>query len=89
MNTRLTESDYQHMIMELILQSMEHIMDLRQSGDEDMVDWIYFIERMKAKGMLSDLKPISGKGSMKSRQAAKMIRLQFDNEQLKDITTQI
>lgn len=89
MNAKLTEQEYQWMIIELIGQSIEHIEKLRQDSNEDYVDWIYLIERLKLKGILSDLRPARSNVNSKADHAAKMIRLQFDNEQDKTITTMV
>ncbi|MCK5018860.1 MAG: hypothetical protein KAS32_17490 [Candidatus Peribacteraceae bacterium] len=87
MNVRLTEKEYQHMIIELISQSIVNINDI--STDDDDIDWIYFIERLKTKGFLSDMRVVTSKTGQKSRRVARDIRELFEKEEKKSITTMI
>jgi len=90
MNIKLTEKEYQHMIVELIRLSVRNFDRLKNTGSEDMVDWIYFIERLKIKGMLGDISPINANIKDKSKHTARVIWRGFDNDNSnKSITTMI
>ena len=90
MNIKLTEKEYQHMIMELIRLSIKSFDRLKNTGTEDMVDWIYFIERLKIKGMLGDISPLNANIKDKPKHVARVIWREFDNDNSdKSITTMI
>lgn len=88
MNIKLTESEYQQMIIALIYESIIHIEDLRMADDDgDLGEWIYFIQRMKIKGVLNDIRSIREVLDPKSRKVAKDLRNQFLNKIERNITT--
>jgi hypothetical protein len=89
MNIKLTEKEYQHMIIELIAQSIDRFDNLKNNPNDEYVDWIYFIERLKTKGVLSDLRPARNNIKDKAKHVARTIVKQFNNERDKDITTMI
>lgn len=88
MNIKLTESEYQQMIIALIYESIIHIEDLRMADDDgDLGEWIYFIQRMKIKGVLNDIRSIREVLDPKSRKVAKDLRNQFLDKIGRNITT--
>lgn len=89
MNVKLTEQEYQHMIIDLVSESIQNIEHLQQNAGEDQTDWLYFIERLKTKGILSDLRPALMNVKDKSRHVSRTIRRQFDSDREKNITTMV
>jgi len=87
MNVKLNESEYQHLIIELLAQSIEKIGLIRQNAGEDETDWIHLIERLKAKGILNELRDSRSSIKDKPRHAARMMILQFNKKTEKTITT--
>ena len=87
MNSKLTKREYQHMLIELIAQSIERIPQLRQNATDEDVDWLYLIERLKTKGVLNDLRPARDNITARPRATAKLLAMAFNDDIDKDITT--
>jgi len=89
MNSKLTEKEYQHMIISLISQSIRDYGKLEDDSKEGFEAWIYFMERLKIKGILADLNDVQTDINPKSRQTARNIKLKFENDNDTMITTMI
>lgn len=86
MNVKLTEKEYQHMILHLIRLSINHYGTLERSSDENAA-WIYFIESVKQRGIYSVLTPVEEDIHQKSKRVAKQILDGFLDDNDKYITT--
>lgn len=89
MNSKLTEGEYQQMVMMLLELSLSNIEDLEQNDDPEYTDWIFFLKKIQNKGVRGDLSRLVGSYSGKPKLVAKKIMATWIGDSKKDITTRI